>query len=197
MRNFAEALTDQLVQLQIIREEDRELYSYGFRQGIVLVVNLLVIVAIGLLLDVLWQSLVFIAAYTSLRTVAGGYHARTQRRCFIFSALLIVTVLGAMKWIPVSLLACAIIISVSLAAIIVLAPVGDENKPLNETEVRVYRKRSRFISTALALVSALFLVLDNVAVASCIAISMLSMTLMLILGKLKNILNKARSTSVN
>jgi accessory gene regulator B len=143
MRSIPETLTERLMEWQIVKDEDRELYTYGFRQGAVLIFNLIIIIAAGLLFNMLWQSLVFTAAYAGLRTSAGGYHARTQRDCNILSVFLIIAVLCALKWIPWSGAACLIAVAVARITVLVLAPVEDENKPLDETETVVYRKRSR------------------------------------------------------
>ncbi len=84
MKHFANLLTNKLVVWNIIKSEDRELYAYGFWQGTILIINFITVVIIGLLCHMLWQSLIFMLAYGVLRPVAGGYHARTQRNCYIF-----------------------------------------------------------------------------------------------------------------
>ncbi|MDD4730222.1 MAG: accessory gene regulator B family protein [Dysgonamonadaceae bacterium] len=85
MERLANALTNKLVKLNIVKIEDKELYVYGFWQGSILIINFLTIIVIGLLFKMLWQSLVFIISYSFLRPVAGGYHARKQKSCYILS----------------------------------------------------------------------------------------------------------------
>lgn len=90
MQHLANIFTNKLIKYQIIKVEDKELYVYGFWQGGIFIVNLVTVIIIGLLFNMLWQSLVFMVAYGLLRPMAGGYHARTQYNCYILSIILIV-----------------------------------------------------------------------------------------------------------
>ncbi len=94
MHQLAERFTNKLIEWEIIKSEDKDLYTYGFWQGTIFIGNLLSVVVVGLLFGMLWQALVFTAAYGLLRIVAGGYHARTQRNCYIFSIAMIIVVLS-------------------------------------------------------------------------------------------------------
>jgi accessory gene regulator B len=187
MEHLANILTDKLVKLQIVKDEDRELYSYGFWQGGVFVFNFATVVVIGLLFNMLWQSLVFMVAYGLLRPVAGGYHARTQRSCYILSIVLIIAVLCTLKWLPCSSLTNMTIFLPSACVVFLLAPVEDKNKPLDELEQLVYKKRSRIIVLLLSLLAALFIGIGQIQIANCVAVSILASAVMLILGKIKNI----------
>ena len=57
--NLASRLADKLVVWQIIRNEDKELYSYGFWQGTVLLYNLITVIVIGLLFGMIRESIIF------------------------------------------------------------------------------------------------------------------------------------------
>lgn len=191
MERLANALTDKLVQWNIVKYEDRELYAYGLWQGTILIFNFLTIIVIGLLFKMLWQSLVFIIAYGFLRPVAGGYHARKQINCYILSIVLIVTVLCMLRWIHWNSIVCLIILLISGIIILLFAPIEDENKPLDIKEKRVYKHRTRIILFLLTLLSLSFLLVGNIQISSNIAISILFSAIMLILGKIKNIVNQA------
>lgn len=186
MEHLANALTDKLVDWDIINSEDRELYAYGFWQGSIYIFNFASVFFIGLLFGMVWQSLIFIIAYGLIRPVAGGYHARSQRNCYIFSMLLIVIVLSILKWFQWNSIVCFFILLLSGMVIFFLAPVEDENKPLDETEQMVYRHRSRIVLSVLSALTLFFLVTGLVQIANNITISLLASAVMLILGILKN-----------
>ncbi len=186
MEHLANALTDKLIDWKIINREDRDLYAYGFWQGGIYIFNYASVFLIGLLFGMLWQSVVFILSYGLIRPVAGGYHARTQRNCYLFSILLIVIVLSILKWFPISSIVCILILLFSGAVIFILAPVEDENKPLDETEQMVYRHRSRIVLSVLSALTLIFLVTGLVSVANNITLSLLVSAIMLILGIMKN-----------
>lgn len=186
MEHLANALTDKLIDWKIINSEDRDLYAYGFWQGGIYIFNYASVFLIGLLSGMLWQSVVFILSYGLIRPVAGGYHARTQRNCYLFSVLLIVIVLSMLKWFPLSSIVCILVLLFSGAVIFILAPVEDENKPLDETEQMVYRHRSRIVLSVLSALTLLFLVTGLVPIANNITLSLLVSAIMLILGIIKN-----------
>ena len=77
MKNIADIFSEWLVENKIIKSDDRELYSYGFWQGGVLLLNFLTVAFIGFITEMFWQSVSFTIAYGLLRSVAGGFHART------------------------------------------------------------------------------------------------------------------------
>nr|WP_314459688.1 accessory gene regulator B family protein [uncultured Clostridium sp.] len=186
MEHLANALTDKLVDWDIINREDRELYAYGFWQGSIYIFNFASVFFIGLLFGMVWQSLVFIISYGLIRPVAGGYHARSQRNCYIFSMLLIVIVLSILKWFQWNSIVCILLLLLSAAVIFFLAPVEDENKPLDEKEQMVYRHRSRIVLSVLSALTLLFLVTGLAKIADNITISLLAAAVMLILGVMKN-----------
>lgn len=186
MEHLAGRFTDQLVQWNIVKSEDRELYVYGFWQGAILVFNFATVVVIGAIFQMLWQSLVFMLAYGVLRPVAGGYHARTQRNCYIFSILLLLAVLGVLHWFPWNPIGCIVFMLAAITVVFVLAPVEDENKPLDETEQKVYKKRSRWIALMLSATAFILLVLKLYPIAYCVTVAVMVSAIMLVLGKIKN-----------
>ena len=143
MFNVAEKMTDRLVSAELIRPEDSSLYQYGLQQGLFMLLNFLTTIVVGLLFQMLWQSILFSLVYMPLRMNAGGYHARTPLRCYVFSTALIFAALSVIRLAVQSRLICAIMAVAGAAVIFALAPVGDANKPLDEIEQKVYRKRAR------------------------------------------------------
>ena len=169
-----------------IKEEDKELYKYGLRQGIFIIINLLTTILLGFIFKSVWQAVIFMIAYPPLRVYAGGYHTKTQFRCYIFSIFLTIAVIYANKYIPGTSL--FIIINTLISCIIVfsLSPVEDPNKPLDRVEKVVYRKRSLYVLLFEVSLIALLLIVGYEFVASSISISLLALSFMLIAGKIKN-----------
>lgn len=82
---ISEMMTQSLIDNKKIQSDNRELYRYGIQQGLTMIMNLATTLLIGLLCGMLWQSIVFYMAYIPLRSYAGGYHAKTPIRCYLFS----------------------------------------------------------------------------------------------------------------
>ncbi len=172
----------------IIEHDDRELYVYGFNQGLNILLNLITTLVVGLLFRNILELAIFIAAYIPLRSFAGGYHAKTPVRCYIFSIILILAFSLIIKYVHFTILICSIIIVVSSAIILCLAPVEDKNKPLDKEEQSVYRKRTYFIWVTELAVTIICCCLKQIVPVVCLTMTFLVMAVMLILGKLKNTL---------
>lgn len=183
---FSECITQSLIDNQIIESEERELYRYGIQQGLTIVLNLVTTLLIGLLCDMIWQSIVFTVAYIPLRSFAGGYHAKTTIGCYIFSIVLITAVLLTMKLLPISSFVCCIMLLCSGVCIFVLAPVENHNKPLDDMELAVYGRRARWITVLEIMIALLCDRLGLQDILMCLSVSLVIMSVMLILGAIKN-----------
>lgn len=180
-------ITDSFEQSKTISNSERELYQYGLRQIFITILNIVTTLLIGFLMGMIAQAIIFTAAYIPIRIYAGGFHASTPVRCWAISAIMLTLVLFILKltsnnFFPqlsaVSLIACIVII--------LLSPVEDMNKPLDDKEHRVYHFRTiAFISTSIAVTAFLYFLSFKSAAAS-IEMVWISLSVMLIVGKIKN-----------
>ncbi len=138
-------LTEKLLEDEVISREEAEVITYGLENIISNLLGLLMILAIGACFRRLPESFLLWLLIFPLRKNAGGFHAKTKTRCMLVSAgMLIVSFLclDVMEWTKeVYLLIAAIFCGI----IFLMAPVGNQNKLLDEMEHKVYRKRTRII----------------------------------------------------
>lgn len=170
----------------IIKKEDRELYIYGLHQGLIIILNVLTTITIGVILGRVWASILFMFAYFPLRSCAGGYHAKTPLRCYLISIIMIISVLSSMTlpiWNNVN---SSIFVLVSSIVIILYAPVEDGNKPLDAKETIIFKKRTRVILCILVSMVLIFHVVGLLEVSHCITLALVTLSIMLVLGKIKN-----------
>ena len=186
LKELSNKITKKLVDITIIEAADSELYEYGFWQGGVLFFNFLTVVLLGILFNMLLESIIFLIFYGVLRTIAGGYHARTQNTCYILSIILMMVVLIMLKTFHWNTILCCILTILSISVIFILAPVQDENKLLDETEKTVFKKLSRLISLLYGLIIFLLFLFNKNELAYCVVISLFTLTIMLVLGKIRN-----------
>lgn len=169
----------------IITEEDKELYTYGMQQGVLILLNIISAIIIGFIFNMVWQSVVFLLLYIPLRSYAGGYHARTQIRCYLVSLFIMIIALVGMRTIQWTSLTALISVIISVSFIFLLTPVEDVNKPLEASERIIYRQKTRRILLLEVLITLLFwFVLKEIAVC-CIMVFMI-LSIMLLLGLLNN-----------
>ena len=147
----------------LCKDDDKdtfELYEYAIYIILSGLFHILTILVLGICFNMLIESLVFYSSFISIRKFAGGYHAKTPSRCYLFSVSVSIAVLCLIKaiythyssnliiWLLLIELVCAIFI-------FFVSPLESDNKPLDEKEERIYRIAARWIVTILFLVSVL------------------------------------------
>jgi len=180
-------ITDKLIENGTIVNEDRELYVYGLQQGFIMLINIITTIIIGVIFGMFWQSIVFLIAYIPIRSYAGGYHARTQLRCYFISTLIIIMALLGMRMIMWTNFYCLLTAFLSSIIIIILAPVEDTNKPLSQKEKQVYRKMTIIILGVLFNLIILFQVLGQFQISVSITMAILVLGFMVVFGNVRNV----------
>ncbi len=174
-----------LINNNIIKKEDAEIYSYGFKEMIFITLNVLTTIFIGLIFNKMFEVILFMVTYIPIRVYAGGYHARTKLRCYIFSVLMLISVCYILKlYLLKSYLSIGILAIISSGIILYLAPIEDKNKTLDEIEIKVYKKRTIRNLVIILIVLCTTLIFNKINLSACICISLLCNGIMLILGKI-------------
>jgi len=179
-------LSDFFEQNDIIKSEEKELFTYGLQQGFIMIINIISSILVGLLFHMVWESIIFLIAYIPLRSYAGGYHARTHVRCYILSIGIIGAVLWGIKFFEWTNFNCLITALVGGIIIFLLAPRGDVNKPLDELEIVVYKSRARRILLVEVLLILFFMFMGWDKVALCISMALMALSLMLVFDYIKS-----------
>lgn len=185
--SLSSIITEALYKSQVIAEEDKELYTYGFfvllSKGLFFLVSAL----FGWMLGVLWESIVFYIMFSMLRSYAGGFHASKESVCtccttasLFFSSLSILY----MQRIGNSIIPFCIL-AVCGAVIYLLAPLDSEDKPLTRAELVLYRQKTRAIDITIVIISIVGLCLHLPAILHAASISMALECVLLVLGKVK------------
>lgn len=73
-------ITAFLVAQKIVPAEDSDIYEYGFELLLADLFNFSVILLIGGISGHLWPSVLYLLIFVGLRSVCGGYHAKTHLR---------------------------------------------------------------------------------------------------------------------
>lgn len=156
IHKMALSLTERFVEARIIVRERKYAYAYGFELMLssFFGVSLLIVISIIFGKPFLWIPYLF--GYVLLRTNAGGYHASSHWFCItLFTAvfasyLLLSDFLAKIKLLP------AISCTISLATVLMFAPVETPNNPLYPNQ-RVKRRKLSIVITGMNLLFALIL----------------------------------------
>src|SRR6056297_740034 len=175
-----------LVNQNIIESDKQEIYTYGIRQGILIIINIATVVAIGLVLVMLAESMVFLVTYMLIRTYAGGYHAKSQLGCYIFSTVAMTVILLGIKHITFSCFIYFIATLISATVIYVLSPIENINKPLSQKEKTLYGKKSRTLVGIFTTLSLITWFIGIKSIAKSIVMAMLLVGMLMIIEKITN-----------
>lgn len=175
------------IQKGILSDEERAVYQYAYELLLNQAINILIAVLIAVVFRAPLPVLLFLLSYIPLRSFCGGYHADTNLRCTVVSALLICGVCWLyqnirdgfwLTWYPLGYL-------ISGYLVMRYAPVPDQNKPLDEEETIRYKQTSRIIWGLEMVIGMIFYIVSR-RYGFVLAISHLILSVMLAVGKLKN-----------
>lgn len=181
-------LIDKMVESEVIQEEDKEMYLYGLNQGGIIIQNIFITVIIGSIFGNLIATCVFLIVYIPLRSFAGGYHAATPKKCFVYSIFLILVIQlyfwyffeVMYQWIYPVMLICSFIIYI-------YSPMPSSNKPLSVKEKYYYKKVVARILISAGLVLLFLELLPCLNVKKGIATAVYIETLLLGVEKFKSV----------
>lgn len=170
----------------MIQTDRINIYKYGINQMFNMLLNIATFLVIGLIFHMTLETIIFTAAYIPLRIYAGGFHAKTPFKCWIVSAVMLIAVLSAIKYADLKLYVFDILALIGIAVILVLSPVEDKNKPLDELEKKIYKKRCILTFAAELLIFVLLRIFQIDTASICFEAVWITLSLMLIAGKIKN-----------
>ena len=185
MNLISNNLVNKLIEYNLIKSQDKEIYTYGIKQMLFLILNILTILILGIVFNKAFEFILFMLTYIPIRIYAGGYHAKNHIRCYIFLILIcIIYILNIALHINSVITTFFVIISSII--IFVLAPIEDINKSLDNEEKIIYIKRT--IRNLIVIISIYFVSLyfNLIDIMLCVCIFLFCNAIMLILGKIKN-----------
>ena len=148
-------ITAFLITQNIVPAKDREIYEYGFDLLIADFINFSLILLIGLLHGQLLKSIIYLIIFVGLRSVCGGYHAKTHLKCHICTISAYIAFLLLQYIFKNSTVVMLCINCIMAIPIILFAPIAHANKPLSPSVYRRNRVLSIIITLGLIILAAL------------------------------------------
>lgn len=174
-------VTKQMIKEGLIQVEDEEIYLFGLKKMAENAITLLSMLIIACVLGRVWELIIFIISFKTIREYAGGYHATTRVRCYFMTVGMIILVLSIQNYIRLHSYIALGIWVVCGVVLFCLAPIEAENKPLDEEEKVLYKKKARYIwcTQSICLIIAIYTqhlsVYENITLANiCVAIALLT-----------------------
>ena len=139
-----EELADVLMENENHPNIDKEIIVYGLACALEHGISMITIIILGLLFELTFETVVFVLAFSFIRTYAGGYHCQKAINCYLMSNGAILLVLGIIKFTLeeyMFILGGAILL-ISLPILLKFAPIETPNKRLDEDERKQYRNKT-------------------------------------------------------
>lgn len=186
--NFSKKITNALLKNGCIIEQDKEIYVYSFQVILSTLVSSVFIIIWSILFKQVLNTVVFFIGFYLCRKISGGYHAKNQFTCFIFTQLIFISFLALITFSNILEYKYILIILTIASNIIIytIAPVDCENKPFSKEEVLKYKKQSKIFAIfnmIFIIITIHFSIFNNKLFCYIMGVSTISM--LLILGKLK------------
>lgn len=181
----ANNITNYLICEKVIKDDDREIYQYGFEQVFSSLLNIETMLLLGIILGKIYQSLVLILSFMALRSYSGGYHANTPLHCYLLTVMSISAALSIMKFITIDRFICLGLLVLSSVVILLLSTIGSKNKPLDEIEKIIYRKKTIIVWSVEICVAIVFIILDITEIHIAIMLAQVIISIALIFGNLQ------------
>lgn len=159
MEKFSSKLIEFFVSNDLIKNEDKELYEYAVNIILSSLIHIATVMIIGLCFNLFIESLVFYFSFIAIRKFAGGYHAKTPVRCYLFSFASNIIILCLVKWLSsINTLFIFIFIIFELLCVVLIlliSPLDTENNPLTGQEKKMYRMLTSIITILIFIISSL------------------------------------------
>ena len=139
--------------------DNYELYEYAIYIILSSAFHMATVIVLGLVFNLLTESLVFYLSFIVIRKFAGGYHAKTPVRCYLFSFSSNIIILCLVKWLSsINTLFIFIFIIFELLCVVLIlliSPLDTENNPLTGQEKKMYRMLTSIITILIFIISLL------------------------------------------
>ena len=197
INKISSIIVEILIKHSLVENEDKALYLYGFFILLSQILYFIIVITIGILFNVIFESIIFYITFQFIRRYAGGYHAKTETRCDILSTLsilccIVLIKLSKMYDIRIALLSASLVFAV---LIFILCPLDTPEKPLNDKEYKYFRKISWIIlSLIIIAIIVSFYFKFNIVFAPCCA-SLILEGVLIGTGQIKKAYSKKRANS--
>lgn len=175
---------------QIIEEKKSVICRWGISHILDTIFNIITFLIIGFLFKMSFETIVFTLGYIPLRIYAGGYHAKTPFRCWCLSNIILAVSLLIVQNSEKCYIAFNVSSLIAVTVLIILMPVEDLHKPLDQNDRKKYKKRGVAILALEICLSVVLVLLHHSQISIVLNSIWILLSVMLILGKIKNNLIK-------
>ena len=176
-------------------EETLELFEYAIYIVLSAIFHTTTVILLGLLFNMIVESIVFYCSFISIRKFAGGYHAKTPARCYSFSVLSSIIMLCLIQFVnDIDIIYSFVLVMLELFCVVfilLISPLDTENNPLNKHEKKIYKMIVSIISIIVFIISIFCFFAGYRNVGCSIICGVIMSTLVLLMRKIQIIYKKS------
>ena len=197
---MSKKISSYFIMQKIISEEDREVYEYSFEILLSILMSIIAIAVIAIVSKTVLYTTIYFAGFIPLRSVAGGFHAKSHARCFLilivtYPLFLIISSLMPQEYIT-PIIIPSIIISVIL--VLLLAPSEEKNRPFSDADRVRLKSKSRFLISIYTIsVGAILVIFNDKTIALSMTLGVLTVGLSLLANYVKQVKQNSISKAVS
>lgn len=179
-------LVEYLYRKNIIDEDKKEIYQYGYEVLISGLIGFAIVMILGAIMKCFMESILFLAVFVPIRQLTGGYHADSYLKCnIVFTVLFLIVILATEAMLTTILFVYIFILAgVFVLAVYEFAPMENPNKPLDEGQKLLNRKIALAVSAIIS-VTSIIVYFMNKRVAILIAMTLFGIAFLMFLEKYK------------
>lgn len=190
MKNVSEVLVNKiignLIENNSIDVTDVEVYKFGVETILLKALHYTSYLIIALCMNKLLELAIIFVVFYTFRRNTGGYHAQTRIGCYLFSCAVIFLSLFA-TGVNFSWQGAAIISILDIIILLILSPVKNSNRNLDEEDEEYFKHRLKILSVIFSVVYIATFGLRAEYFIELYTIGVTMDTLLTILGKLQSI----------
>lgn len=183
-------------QLYGLNESEKEIARYGIQGFLEIGGNMLISVLILYQMHMIPEGIIFFLIFIPMRMFAGGYHMESYIGCLSFSVMILIGVLNISKMIyfnPLALYAGTVFL---VLVVWKLSPVIHPNRPVSQKKYQEISQKRNVALFAVLLIYMILFALNQNVLCNIVFLSILLITFMVVIGKIKYRACQMKSTSV-
>lgn len=145
MEQIASRIVLNMMQANLINENEYEEYIYGIQILLEKVISYFIIILIALILQCLFEIILFLLSFSFLRKYSGGIHCKRYITCLVVSTLVTFSSVVVFPLAENNILLYQGGVIMSIIIVILIGAINNPNISWNENEYKRTRYKSRFI----------------------------------------------------
>lgn len=191
LKSIAEEVTVVMAANDIIKTEEMEAYTYGLELLIPKVILYVVILVVSLITDTFLMSVAFVILLMSLRRYSGGFHCKTAEICVIVSFLMYLLAIFGYEFVSfIPNMVYGVSTVLSSVIVLIFSPVEDKNRPLDETEKKLYRQKAMIALSFILILEFASLILEFRALSYLSACSLTANAVLILISQIRRCKNE-------